>query len=228
MNLRKSALSSLVAVALSCVPLRAQVAAAAAAGATAAAPHLVAAAPAVLTGAVSSGSAHVGQAVLAKLASPAALSNGAKLPAGSQLLGKVTQVQSLSGGNGTSKLSMLFDRVRMPDGNEQPMTGSMLRSIGSSSARASAQQQEEGSAQQPQQRQQPNVANPAGGLLGGVTDAVGSSVNSVTNTTGSLLGSVTGLPGVLLDNSGTLAAQGRNVTVPANTRISVQASAQAQ
>lgn len=144
----------------------AQIATAATAGAVAAAPHLIGAAPAILSGAVSSATAHAGTAVLAKLTSASTLSNGMKLPAGSQLLGHVTDVKSLASGTRSSQLSMLFDKVKLPNGQEEPMSSGVLKSIGNhrQSRDENTTKNLIASAQAP--------AN-GGGLVGGLVNTVG-------------------------------------------------------
>ncbi len=192
------------------LPLAAQVSAHGSAHASAGVPHGMAV-PTQLLGGVNSGNAKVGQQVLAKLAQPAKLADGSTLPAGSQLMGHLTQVKSFAGDSkATSSLKMLFDQAKTPDGQVKKIK-SIVQGVGSGSASSDAQGTP---------ASQGNSGG--GGLLGGVTGAVG----GVVKTTGSVLGAVTGLPGVLLDSTGTLMSKGSDVNVPAGTQITVSVAAQ--
>lgn len=243
--MKKFAYALVLPLALTCAPLaNGQVVAAGAATAAVAAPHLAASVPAVLTTAVSSGSAHVGQAVLARLASQAKLSDGTRLPAGTQLLGKVTQAIPGSKG-GQSSLGMVFDRLRMPGGQERPLGASMIRSLSQPGFNAEndsdtgIETQSAAVGTRSNARANGTINNPGnGGLLGGVSNTVsgvgntvGNTVNAAGDTVGNTVtnatGALNGLANVLVDSTGTLTAKGRNVNVPAGTRVTLAASADA-
>ncbi len=172
--------------------------------------------PTQLLGGVNSGSAKVGQQVLARTAQPSKLADGTMLPPGSQLMGHLTEVKSLSGGSGgTSSLKMLFDQAKTPDGQVKKIT-SMVQGVGPAAGTTS------GAGSADAQSSPASQGGSGGGLLGGVTGAVG----GVVKTTGSLLGAVTGLPGVLLDSTGTLQEKGSNVDLPEGTQVTVSVAAQ--
>ena len=65
-----------------------------------------------LKGKLDTKSAKVGDTITAKTLSPLALKNGATVPKGSILTGKVSEVQSKSTGNGTASITVVFDQIQ--------------------------------------------------------------------------------------------------------------------
>jgi hypothetical protein len=81
-----------------------------------------------LTKRVDSKDAKVGDPVFAKTTSEARLVDGTKIPRGSKLAGRVTDVQARSKDNHDGHLAFCFDRVMLKDGREVPLNA-RLRTI---------------------------------------------------------------------------------------------------
>jgi hypothetical protein len=65
------------------------------------------------TGKLDTRSAKVGDTITARTRAKAKLADGAELPKGAKLIGTVVAVESKQAGNGTSSLSIRFDRVEV-------------------------------------------------------------------------------------------------------------------
>lgn len=74
-----------------------------------------------LTQKINSKNAHVGDQVMARTTSSAKLAEGTKLPKGTRLLGKVTEVEPKSGQQHDGHLAFAFDRAVLRDGREIPI-----------------------------------------------------------------------------------------------------------
>ena len=88
-------------------------------------PSTLYSADAVLTGALNSTSAKMGQTVTAKLTGDVKTTESMELPKGTLLIGKVDQVQN-SSSNGGSTLSLIFDRAQIGKGHEIPIKATLL------------------------------------------------------------------------------------------------------
>ncbi len=149
-----------------------------------------------LTKGINSKNAKVGDEVIARTTSNAQLADGTRLPKGSRLVGKVTDVQAESSADHASHLAFAFDHAVLHDGRQIPIHAA-LQSI-SAPINASAM-----SSQDDSLAAGPVMAAPAGGmrsagssggrggLLGGAGSAVGSAgglvggaANNVGNTVG--------------------------------------------
>lgn len=80
---------------------------------------------AVLTHALNSTNAKMGQTVTAKLTDDVKTTGAMELPKGTLLLGKVDQVQD-SSSNGGCTLSLVFDRAQIGKGHEIPIKATLL------------------------------------------------------------------------------------------------------
>lgn len=161
-----------------------------------------------LTHKINSKNAKVGDDVVARTTSTAKLADRTKLPKGTHLMGKVTEVQPKSGSQHDGHLAFAFDRAVLHDGREIPIH-TTLQSI---SAPASVAAMGGGSddfagAAGPVAAGGGGSARAGGGLLGGggsiavprtglvsgATSAVSSAPASVAGTTESTLHAGTGL-----------------------------------
>ncbi|HTZ90497.1 MAG TPA: hypothetical protein VMA71_09150 [Alloacidobacterium sp.] len=79
-----------------------------------------------LTKKVDSKKAKVGDEVAARTTSAARLSDGTKIPKGTRLLGKVTDVQAKSADQKASRLAFTFDRAVMHDGSAIPIRATVM------------------------------------------------------------------------------------------------------
>lgn len=74
---------------------------------------------------VDSSHAAQGQVVTAKLTTSTQAASGTELPKGTMLIGKVQQVQPASN-NGPSRVSIIFDQARLPNGHSMPVKATLL------------------------------------------------------------------------------------------------------
>lgn len=79
-----------------------------------------------LTSKLDTKSAKAGDAVTAKTLAELKMIDGAMLPKGSKLSGKVTQVESKASGNGMASVSILFDQVTIKGGQSKPIQGVLV------------------------------------------------------------------------------------------------------
>lgn len=80
---------------------------------------------ATLDHALNSQSAMVGQAVDAKLDSSVQAANGIDLPKGTELMGKVSQVQASRDGS-PARISLIFDKAELKNGKQIPIKAMLL------------------------------------------------------------------------------------------------------
>jgi hypothetical protein len=122
------------------------------------------------------------------------------VPAGSRILGRVTEVKSMNEGNGTSKICLLFDRI---EGRNLiiPIKAEIV-SITSASSRAAVDEKSDSDSQMHSTSVNSSSsisansstrveAGGSGGLLAGVTNTLGSAVGTTVNTAGGLIDSTT-------------------------------------
>ncbi|RMG03287.1 MAG: hypothetical protein D6735_08845 [Acidobacteria bacterium] len=122
------------------------------------------------------------------------------VPAGSRILGRVTEVKSMSEGNGTSKICLLFDRI---EGRNLiiPIKAEII-SITGASSRAAVDEKSDSDSQMHSASVNSGSsisansstrveARGSDGLLGGVTNTLGSAVGMTVNTAGGLIDSTT-------------------------------------
>jgi len=76
---------------------------------------------AALTKSIDTKNAHVGDQVFAKTTSAAVLTDGTRLPKGTKLVGRVTDVKAKSSADKTSHLAFSLDRAILHDGREIPV-----------------------------------------------------------------------------------------------------------
>jgi len=138
--------------------------------------------------------AKVGDEVLARTTKTATLADGTKLPRGTKLIGKVTEVQARSRAEKTSHIAFALDHAVMRDGREVPVHA-VLTSVTGASALAGSN--DDLSASSPMGgvagggNAQGVVRAPGGGgLLGGVGSPVGGVMGGAANTVGEAGGAV--------------------------------------
>jgi len=138
--------------------------------------------------------AKVGDEVLARTTKTATLADGTKLPRGTKLIGKVTEVQARSKAEKTSHIAFALDHAVMRDGREVPVHA-VLTSVTGASALAGSN--DDLSASSPMGgvagggNAQGVVRAPGGGgLLGGVGSPVGGVMGGAANTVGEAGGAV--------------------------------------
>lgn len=144
-----------------------------------------------LTKKLDSKNAKVGDEVLARTTKTATLADGTKLPRGTKLIGKVTEVQARSRAEKTSHIAFALDHAVMRDGREVPVHA-VLTSVTGASALAGSN--DDLSASSPMGgvagggSAQGGVRG--GGLLGGAGSAAGGVVGGAANTVGEAGGAV--------------------------------------
>lgn len=144
---------------------------------------------------------------------------------GSTLIGRVTEVQEKTKGTATSKIGILFDRLKN-GGNEMPVTA-VITSIAQAQSRTGLSDDGysdisgSGTA-----RTSTQSSGSSGGLLGGVGNTVGGvvdtttrTVGGVTDTAGQTLGNTTGAVGGTL--RGIQISQSANASVSGGSTLSL-------
>ncbi|MBV8113819.1 MAG: hypothetical protein JO300_03700 [Silvibacterium sp.] len=149
-----------------------------------------------LTKKVDTKNAKVGDEVVARTTSAARLSDGTKLPQGTRLLGKVTDVQERSADRKTSRLAFTFDRAVMHNGNTIPIHATVM-SLAPPAAVATNIQSDDNamagagpvavSGGGRTSASGGGLLGGAGGTLRGTGNVVGSTVGGVTSTTAQTL-----------------------------------------
>jgi hypothetical protein len=184
--------------------------------------------PAELTQKVSSKNARVGDEVVARTTSTAQLAGGTRLPKGTKLMGKVTEVESRSGAQRDGHLAFAFDRAVLHDGRQIPIHAA-LDSISEAPAVSTMAGGSDEFAGGGAPVALSGGGRASGGLLGGggvavphtglvssaasnvastparVTSTTGAAlqqtVGVVSQTSGSTFGAVSNLPGVMARSS---------------------------
>lgn len=145
--------------------------------------------------------AKVGDEVAARVTSTARLSDGTKLPKGTQLLGKVTDVQAKSAEEKASRLAFTFDRAVLRNGSTLPIHATVMSLTAPVSAAAMAENDDSMSAGPAPVPVVSGGGHASGGLLGsggsgvvgGALHGVGNTANSVTSTAGNTLHTASGV-----------------------------------
>ncbi|HZU11182.1 MAG TPA: hypothetical protein VFA02_14855 [Pseudacidobacterium sp.] len=209
-----------------------------------------------LTRKVDTKNAKVGDEVVARTTSAAQLSDGTKLPKGTRLLGKVTDVQAKSAEQKESRLAFTFDRAVLRSGRTLPIHATVMSLSAPVSAAAMAENDDSmsaGPAPAPVATSAGGRASGGGLLGGGALRGAGSALGGVTSTAGNTLhtttalGSqavhqttdtvreqVTNMPGVNFtseagaSNSAELNAQGKNISLVTGTQMMLNVSASKQ
>ncbi len=209
-----------------------------------------------LTRKVDTKNAKVGDEVVARTTSAAQLSDGTKLPKGTRLLGKVTDVQAKSAEQKESRLAFTFDRAVLRSGRTLPIHATVMSLSAPVSAAAMAENDDSmsaGPAPAPVAASAGGRASGGGLLGGGALRGAGSALGGVTSTAGNTLhtttalGSqavhqttdtvreqVTNMPGVNFtseagaSNSAELNAQGKNISLATGTQMMLNVSASKQ
>ena len=166
-----------------------------------------------LTKKIDTKNARVGDEVFARTTSAARLADGTKLPRGTKLIGRVTEVQPRSKAEKTSHLAFELDHAVLRGGREVPVHA-VVTSMTAVSALASTD--DDVSMPPAGGAVSGGGARAGGGLLGGAGSAVGGVVGGAANTVGGVgsaaradAGSVvnqTQAAGSVMTNAGTSAA----------------------
>jgi hypothetical protein len=169
---------------------------------------------------IDSKNAKVGDEVVARTTSAAQL-QGTKLPKGTRLMGKVTDVQAKSREQHDGQLAFAFDRAVLRDGREVPIHAS-LRSISAPiSAAAMADSSDDFAATSaPVMANAGGSARGGGGLLGGGAAAIaqtGGLVGGATSAVASAPAHVAGAAqGTMRTSTGLVSATGASAAVVTN------------
>jgi len=141
--------------------------------------------------------AKVGDEVLARTTSAATLSDGAKLPRGTKLVGKVTEVYPRSKAEKDSHLAFALDHAVLHGGHEVPIHA-VLTSVTAVSALADTS--DDVSMPPMVGAQGGGRAAGGSGLLGGVGNAAGGIAGGATNTAGQIGGAARSGASSLVNN----------------------------
>lgn len=172
-----------------------------------------------LTKSIDTRHARVGDAVEARTTSAATLANGTKLPRGTKLLGKVTQVQAKSKADNASHLAFMLDRAVLRHNREVPVHV-MLTSVTAITAMTAMAGDGLPSASTGMAGGGSAMASPrpvGGGVVGGVGSAAGGLAGGAVNTLGNTAGAVRSGAGSVMN--GTNAAVGTAADVGVNGTV---------
>lgn len=178
---------------------------AAAAGAEAQTEHAAASAQeatsvsAELTKKIDTRNAKVGDEVLAKTTSSAKLADGTKLPRGTKLIGKVTEVQARSKADKTAHLAFELDHAVLRDGREVPVHA-VLTSVTGLSAMAGSEDEMSAPPAAVGGGTQ-GGARAGSGVLGGVGGAAGGVVGGAANAAGNVGGAAQSSAGSVMNDT---------------------------
>jgi len=170
-----------------------------------------------LTKKIDSKDAKVGDEVAAKTTAEARLADGTKLPKGSKLMGRVTDVQARAHDNRDSRIAFAFDHAVLKDGHEIPVQA-MMRSISVPAPMASANSSDDmmaGGMQGPRAGGGGSgLASSAPGAVRGTTGPSGptsvAAAGGLNNATSGLDGTVNGNLGAAGNGTALNAASGLN------------------
>lgn len=186
--------------------------------------------------------AKVGDEISAKTTTDFRTAAGTRVPAGSKLLGRVTEAQKYDKkAGGQSKLAFVFDRAVLKDKTEMPVNV-VVQAIGKAQASspppgmdAGADTMAGGQAGASGPGLVGGAAGTAGSTVGGVTGAAGQTVGAVGNTGAGAVGAATGAAGDVagsatgaVDASGRLSAQSQGVVGLEGVQLQSAASGDAQ
>jgi len=187
-------------------------ASAAQAGKTGAAATQASSLSAELTQKINSKNAKVGDEVIARTTSTAQLAQGTRLPKGTRLLGKVTEVQPRSGAQHDGHLAFAFDRAILRDGREVPIHAT-LQSISPSPAVSAMASGSDDFAAGATPMAVSGGGRASGGLLGGGgvsvphTGLISNTVSGATSTVASTPARVTSTAGSAVQTTSAAAHQ---------------------
>ena len=151
----------------------------------------------------------VGDEVVARTTHTAKLSDGTKLPKGTRLLGKVTDVQAKSSEEKNSRLAFAFDRALLSNGQQLPIHAVVMSLTAPASAAAMAATDDSMSAGAgPAPVMANGGARASGGLLGGAVGGVAHSSGSLVGNTARGVGSTTGNTLHTVANAGSASTNG--------------------
>jgi hypothetical protein len=154
--------------------------------------------PAELTQKLSSKNAKIGDEVIARTTSTAQLAGGTKLPKGTKLIGKVTEVRPKSSADHDGHLAFAFERAVLRDGHEIPIHAALDSISAPANVAAMASGSDDfGAGAGPVAMSGGGragggllgggaVSVPHPGLIGGATSAVASAPARVGSTTGAV------------------------------------------
>lgn len=173
--------------------------------------------------------AKVGDRVVLKTTQAIKQNGQVVIPKGSQLIGRVTDVQQQTKSNGESHLALAFDRLRSGS-TEVPITASIL-SITQAHARAQANDAAidsdlMGQSSASTRSSSAGRTSNGGGLLGGVGNTVGGAVNTTTSTVGNVAGTTTSAVGSTVgattSTAGNLTGSLRGLNITQSSSASAQ------
>jgi trimeric autotransporter adhesin len=129
--------------------------------------------------------ARVGDEVVLKTTRTVKTTGGTVIEKGSKLVGRITEVKQKAGGEGLSRIGMVFDRLE-GKGLDLPITASIVSITAARAAAAAGDQMQ--AETMGSSRTTASASGPAGGgLLGGVGSTVGGVMNSTTATAGNVV-----------------------------------------
>jgi len=173
--------------------------------------------------------AKVGDRVILKTTQAVKQNGQVVIPKGSQLIGRVTDVQQQTKSSGESHLALAFDRLRSGS-TEVPITASIL-SITQAHTRAQSNDSSIDSDLMSQSSASTRSSSAGrtsngGGLLGGVGNTVGGAVNTTTSTVGNVAGTTTSAVGSTVGAStgtaGNLTGSLRGLNITQSSSASAQ------
>lgn len=149
--------------------------------------------------------AKVGDQVVLKTTKAVKQNGETIIPKGSNLIGRITEVQQKTKQNGASRIGMVFDRVQGKN-LSAPISASIVSITNAQAASSLGDTLDSGiagsSTTSGRASSSGSGSSAGGGLLGGVTNTVGgvagtatNTVGSVTNTAGQTVGSTVGTVG---------------------------------
>jgi hypothetical protein len=184
---------------------------------------------------VDSKNAVVGQEVTARTRQNATLADGTELPKGTQLVGRVTQVQASEKGGAGSMLAMIFDHAELRGGQVLPLH-SVMRGVAPAAFVTASDSSTDSLMAVPASPMGGNASGSGNGRSGGaavggsgsargapvrtagVGPTLGGALDPVTRTPGGVVSSAgenvssapraTGLPGIMLSTSASADASG--------------------
>lgn len=173
--------------------------------------------------------AKVGDRVILKTTQAVKQNGEVVIPKGSQLIGRVTEVQQQTKSSGQSQLALAFDRLRSGS-TEVPITASIL-SITQAHTRAQSNDSGidsdlMGQSSAGTRSSSAGRTSNGGGLLGGVGNTVGGAVNTTTSTVGNVAGTTTtavgSTVGATTDTAGNLTGSLRGLNITQSSSASAQ------
>jgi hypothetical protein len=180
--------------------------------------------------------AKVGDEVILKVTKSIKQNGEVVIPKGTELVGRVTEVQRRTKQNSTSKLGMLFDRIQGRD-LSAPFSASIVSITNVAAQTAVGDSLMADTSGSSQTSGGVSRGSSGGGLLGGVGSTVGGLVNTttqtvgtVTNTAAQTAGTATGtvgrtLNGIQISSSATGSASSSSTLSSTNKNVRVEKGA---